>query len=558
MIGKTNVLYGAGGPGNPESGMAMLVTYPEGSICTCVRPSSEEALHTQNVSASGSYVSYDISTMPMVVGNTYRIRGTLESGQDGNGETLTIDNEFVLPSAGYANIYPSGTGQLDCGITIRNNYLSIEWADGYGFQGTLYVYSVVSEKSLRALDDSGACVFYIPSAGDWTVSASEDGAMIDKKTIAVTSGYQDAVELKASLTRQYLTDKLVSWEDDQVQTIADRAFSYRTSLNDVKTSALNIGSNAFNESGVKKIELTNTEPVILNSGSFNGAHKLNALIIHSMSAVTNVSTNVIEDTMIAAGEGGIYVPASLVDEYRSASNWLNYASRIYPIDSYPVTNFETISDSWSEIFAAENNGTYSTKYSLGDTKYLSYDGNNVLAEIIAIDTDIRSDGNGNAKITWLLKPLVEYAKMNSTSTNSGGWAECELRSYIRTSCIEKLPNDVKSKLVEVNKTYYDYATNSTLTIADTLWIPSFYEVTGNSNMAENSGVTYPYLYGNIAYNVGCFKRIKYDLTCTRKYWALRSASNSSATSYRLVGSTGAAASSGSAATSDYITLGFCT
>lgn len=451
MIGKTNVLYGAGGPGNPESGMAMLVTYPEGSICTCT--------------------------------------------------------------------------------------------DG--------------EKSLRALDDSGACVFYIPSAGDWTVSASEDGAMIDKKTIAVTSGYQDAIELKASLTRQYLTDKLVSWEDDQVQTIAEYAFYMRKALKSVKTAATNVGEGAFRDcSSLEVVDFTGVEPVTFGSYAFLEAIKLKSLIVRSTNKSSIVS-NALNDTAIYADEGCIYVPASLVDTYKTATNWSKYEKNIYPIDSYPVTNFETISDSWSEIFAAEDNGTYSTKYSVGDTKSLVYNGQNACFQIVAMDTDVRSDGNGKAKITWLSRRGLEQHRMNATATTSGGWAESEARSYIRETCLAKLPSEIQNRIVEVNKTYYDYETKNTLTIADTLWLPSFYEVTGNSSLAETSGVTYPYLYGSISYDSRYVKRVKYGLLSDLPAeWFTRSAGGAS--SFRYADAYGYMGAITTATYNYMLSIGFCT
>ena len=41
--------------------------------------------------------------------------------------------------------------------------------------------------------------------------------------------------------------------------------------------------------------------------------------------------SVFDGTKIASGTGSIYVPASLVDAYKSATNWSYYSNRIFPI-----------------------------------------------------------------------------------------------------------------------------------------------------------------------------------------------------------------------------------
>jgi hypothetical protein len=47
------------------------------------------------------------------------------------------------------------------------------------------------------------------------------------------------------------------------------------------------------------------------------------------------NVNVLQLTKIANGEGYIYVPASMVDSYKSASNWSTYAAQIRAIEDYP-------------------------------------------------------------------------------------------------------------------------------------------------------------------------------------------------------------------------------
>ena len=40
-------------------------------------------------------------------------------------------------------------------------------------------------------------------------------------------------------------------------------------------------------------------------------------------------------TKISSDSGYIYVPAALVDSYKAAANWQNYADQIRAIEDYP-------------------------------------------------------------------------------------------------------------------------------------------------------------------------------------------------------------------------------
>lgn len=62
---------------------------------------------------------------------------------------------------------------------------------------------------------------------------------------------------------------------------------------------------------------------------------LTAVIIRTNKVCTLTNKNAFGESGIANGTGFIYVPASLVDSYRSASNWSTYSSQIRAIEDYP-------------------------------------------------------------------------------------------------------------------------------------------------------------------------------------------------------------------------------
>lgn len=63
--------------------------------------------------------------------------------------------------------------------------------------------------------------------------------------------------------------------------------------------------------------------------------KLETLIIRTPTLCSLTSTSALTSTAIAQGNGYIYVPQSLVEDYKNATNWTKYASQIRAIEDYP-------------------------------------------------------------------------------------------------------------------------------------------------------------------------------------------------------------------------------
>ena len=282
--------------------------------------------------------------------------------------------------------------------------------------------------------------------------------------------------------------------------------------------------------------------VNLSSNRFNGANSLCHLILRSTTMCT-LTTNALTGTAIAAGIGWIYVPTDLVATYKAASNWSNYASQIVDISEYPkALQDETISDSWSTIFANEDNGTYKTVYSLGDIKYMYLNGTPMPMQIVAFDED-------TSKISWVCKSIFDAHNMNPTSDTTGGWASSNMRAWLRETIYPMIDSTIRNRIVAVTKNYYDAKTSSRLTISDTVWIPSEYEIFGTTSY-ENSGTLYTGVFTDAT------SRIKKNgLSAFTGNWWLRSAY--SGTIFRYVNNHGLAYY-------DYayytygVVLGFCT
>ena len=69
----------------------------------------------------------------------------------------------------------------------------------------------------------------------------------------------------------------------------------------------------------------------LGFGAFSSCSVLSEITIYTSSVCTLDGIDVFAKTPIISGSGSIYVPTSLVDAYKSANGWTNFASIIFPI-----------------------------------------------------------------------------------------------------------------------------------------------------------------------------------------------------------------------------------
>lgn len=222
---------------------------------------------------------------------------------------------------------------------------------------------------------------------------------------------------------------------------------------------------------------------------------------------------------------------------------------------------ETITDSWSEIFAAEQDGTYSTKYSIGDTKMLDLgtEGQHLM-EIVAFDTDDKADGTGKAKITWCTKYLSnKVVKFNNTaktvdgetSNVAGGWLHSDLREHIR-GLKAYMPNELQENIKEVTKISSAYINGTYVkdgqTTIDDLFAPSATEAYSAYDGESGSATKYA------GYTPTTRKKRRYP-SDTPRVWCLRSVYNG--TSVRCVSGEGYVTTASPTQWIFYI-FGFCT
>ena len=62
---------------------------------------------------------------------------------------------------------------------------------------------------------------------------------------------------------------------------------------------------------------------------------IDTVIVRGTTVAKLGTNNVFSKTPLESGNGYIYVPAALVDSYKSATNWSVFADQIRAIEDYP-------------------------------------------------------------------------------------------------------------------------------------------------------------------------------------------------------------------------------
>ena len=100
-----------------------------------------------------------------------------------------------------------------------------------------------------------------------------------------------------------------------------------------------IGQKMFCDcTALKKVDIGRTTPNTKGSiavMALTVASALEALIIRCPFVVTLANVNAFDSSGIKAGTGYIYVPSTLVDSYKAATNWSTFANQIRAIEDYP-------------------------------------------------------------------------------------------------------------------------------------------------------------------------------------------------------------------------------
>lgn len=180
-----------------------------------------------------------------------------------------------------------------------------------------------------------------------------------------------------------------------------------------------------------------------------------------------------------------------------------------------------------DLYTALDDGTYVSKYHVGDIIAIPIDGTYFDTVVMAVDTDVDADGD-TIPLTLGTVDCVGEAKMNNTATNSGGWASSAMRSIV-SGYESKLPSELQYRLASAKKYSTIYGGSEQVTY-DKLWIPNFKELGITSNQ-EISGPAYSGIYTD---NASRIKRLERSNDIVNYYYWTRTANSSYNSDFRSI------------------------
>ena len=264
-----------------------------------------------------------------------------------------------------------------------------------------------------------------------------------------------------------------------------------------------------------------------------------------------------------ATENGITV---VPDEGMALSS-VNVAIPVYDGSIYIPTFNEA---SWSYIKSAAVSGKASSMWNIGDRKEVilngtvgnkSFSNTTTYCYILGFDhnTSVESNGehtihigfgasalSGGAYIAYCdskhddFVSTTGYFSMNSSSTNSGGWNSCPMKSTICPAFKNALPSDIQSNIRAIIKWQNNGNSTTSQSSSNEIWLLSEMEIFGSaeySNYTANQ-LQYDFYKGTSSWSAA--PTIKYKDTSTSKVvrWWERSAYSSDSNSFCYVNSYG--------------------
>lgn len=171
----------------------------------------------------------------------------------------------------------------------------------------------------------------------------------------LSANFPKALELDA---RAFKSAKITSINCPLVTSIGTDTFAFCRSLTDVNMPELTsyMGNRHFEKNtSLEHIELPKIDSIPsccfinctalkvadfgkitkIDSYAFQGATVFDTLIIRNTTMCSLYNVNALETTLIGSGTGYIYVPKTLIEDYKVATNWVTYAAQFRAIEDYP-------------------------------------------------------------------------------------------------------------------------------------------------------------------------------------------------------------------------------
>ena len=299
-----------------------------------IKSDIKDAIEAKGVSMSGvSFGSYadkigEITTQFVTEPLNVTDNGTYTPGQGVDGFSQVVVNVPQSVSGFTQKDITEGNYQ----VVNLNNSASFVKAQAFTGMSTLQTVNLPSCTKVQIAAFSGCVNLQTVSLDICTVISGN--AFYNCSSLS--SVYAPNCTL-ISVGTFYGCRNLISIDLPSVTQIMDSAFYNCVSLKYVSIPKCQLISGqpfgatygAFGRAALESIDL----PVCsgISHNAFQGNQSLSQITLGYSSVCYLYNTNAFTATPIASGTGSIYVPASLVDRYKSATNWSVFSSQIFSI-----------------------------------------------------------------------------------------------------------------------------------------------------------------------------------------------------------------------------------
>ena len=357
---------------------------------------------------------------------------------------------------------------------------------------------------------NGTCTLTVPEAGTWSVNATHNGQTSDTKSVTFTDRYTTSLTFfSATITVTVDSGATVVLKKDDV------TLQTKTSTGTVVFTVTEIG--------MYTVEATLNGQTVSGSVNVVSSTTSYALTLTFVSSALNDTEWDVIKSVSDAGQGANYW--SIGDRKEVTLNG--------------TVGHLSLSDYTTYVFI------------IGFNHNSSVEGENrihfqLAKTALSGGTDVAlCDSSYNSTVS-----TTGYFSMNSSSTNSGGWASSQMRTNIcgtslsnySGTIIAVIPAALRAVLKSVTK-YTDNTGNSSTSASavtattDYFFLLSEYEVFGSTNYANSNEASKQAQYSY--YSAGNSKiKYKHNDTSTVAYWWLRSPRASNSTAFARAGTAG--------------------
>lgn len=264
-----------------------------------------------------------------------------------NNEVITILNEHLFNIIGTSNYNLIDNEHITKPETIKYDAIklidkSIEYIDLVDFDHipdyAFYECTKLAKVNCPNVTTIGTGAFYYCSSLT-NIELSDNTTEI--KPAAFQGSGLESVKIPKELIKidvnvfNYCSNLKNITFNDKIESIGNMAFRGCLTLEQdiiLPESCKTVDQESFRHSSISYLSGYLTS---IAGNAFRECTKLNTLVLKSNAFCTLSSYNALIGTPIASGEGFIYVPKILMENYKKDTNWIIYKNQIRSIEDYP-------------------------------------------------------------------------------------------------------------------------------------------------------------------------------------------------------------------------------